>query len=72
MNRHVRESVNRDKYFRESENSRKIFRESVFLTPPYPPFNKWEGLENFWKIINWGGGHNKLGWVEKLDKKVRI
>ena len=34
--------------------------------------NKWEGLENFWKILNWGGGHNKLGRVAKYDEKVQI
>ena len=33
--------------------------------------NCWEGLENVWKIINWGA-HNKLGWVEKSDEKNHI
>ena len=33
--------------------------------------NSWEGLENLRKIINWES-HNKLGWVEKSDEKVRL
>ena len=34
--------------------------------------NIWEGLKNLWKILNWGGGHNKLGWVANSNEKVRI